>query len=294
MLTINPTAAANSGTYDILVTDGYGQTVVSSPASLTVNSTAAPIASNNGPICAGQTLPLSASAVSGTYSVTATVAGCTSSPATTNATVNTSPSAVITAPASVCPYSAGNTASVPDAGVGATYSWSITNGVITGGAGTREITFTASGGSGSVHLEVTVQSDGCSSMSSKDVAIECATSFFTVTPCRVADTRAPDGPYGGPALSAGVERVFVITLQCGIPPTARAVSFNVTVTQAGSQGHVLLYPAGVSPPLVSAINFRAGQTRANNAIVPLGTGGTLAVLSAAPTHLILDVNGYFE
>ena len=38
----------------------------------------------------------------------------------------------------------------------------------------------------------------------------------------------------------------------------------------------------------------AGQTRANNAIVPLGAGGTLAVVSAAPTHLILDVNGYFE
>ena len=45
---------------------------------------------------------------------------------------------------------------------------------------------------------------------------------------------------------------------------------------------------------MSTINFRAGQTRANNAIVPLGTGGTLAVQSAAPTHFILDVNGYFE
>ena len=325
MLTINPTVTGDSGSYGVVVMDDFGQSLMSPTATLTVNAIpSAPVANNNGPICVGQTLQLSASTVSGatyswtgpngfsssqqnpsipsatvaasgTYSVTATVAGCTSSPATTNATVNTSPSAVITAPASVCPYSAGNTASVPDAGVGATYSWSITNGVITGGAGTREITFTASGGSGSVHLEVTVQSGGgCSSMSSKDVAIECGTSFFTVTPCRVADTRGPDGPYGGPALSAGVERVFVITDQCGIPPTARAVSFNVTVTQAAAQGHVLLYPAGVSPPLVSAINFRAGQTRANNAIVPLGTGGTLAVLSAAPTHLILDVNGYFQ
>ena len=71
-------------------------------------------------------------------------------------------------------------------------------------------------------------------------------------------------------------------------------SSNVTVTQTGGQGHVLLYPGGTPPPLVSAINFRAGQTRANNAIVPLGTGGALAVQSAAPTHFILDVNGYFE
>jgi hypothetical protein len=57
---------------------------------------------------------------------------------------------------------------------------------------------------------------------------------------------------------------------------------------------VLLYPAGFPAPLVSAINFRAGQTRANNAIVPLGFGGWLTVVSAAPTHFIIDVNGYFE
>jgi uncharacterized repeat protein (TIGR01451 family) len=118
--------------------------------------------------------------------------------------------------------------------------------------------------------------------------------FFTVTPCRVADTRDPDGPYGGPALPAGVERTFVIAGECGIPSSAKGVSFNVTVTQPGAPGHVLLYPGGLPAPLVSAINFRAGQTRANNAIVRLGTGGILAVQSAAPTHFIIDVNGYFE
>jgi hypothetical protein len=323
MLTIDPTATGDSGSYDVVVTDGFGQPLTSATATLTVNGIpAAPVASNNGPICVGQTLQLSAStiasaayswtgpngfassqqnpsvssatvAASGTYSVTATVAGCTSSLATTNAVVNSSPSSTITAPASVCPNSGGNTASVPDAGVGATYSWSITNGTITGGAGTRTITFSA-GGSSTVALSVTVQKGGCSSMGSKNVAIECPTSFFTLVPCRVVDTRDPAGAYGGPALTPGVERIFVITGQCNVPSSATAVSFNVTVTQPGALGHVLLYPGGVSPPLVSAINFRAGQTRANNAIVPLGAGGSLAVQSAAPTHFIIDVNGYFE
>jgi hypothetical protein len=323
MLTINPTATGDSGSYDVVVTDGFGQQLTSAAATLTVNGIpAAPVASNNGPICVGQTLQLSASTIasttyswtgpngftsssqnpsipsaglsaSGTYSVTATVAGCTSPQAMTNVVVNTSPSATITAPASVCPNTAGHTASVPDAGVGATYSWSITNGTITGGAGTRTVTFSA-GGSDTVALSVTVQNGGCSSMGSKNVPIECPTSFFTLTPCRVADTRGPDGPYGGPALSPGVERTFVVADQCGISPSAKAVSFNVTVTQPGAPGHVLLYPAGLAAPLVSAINFRAGQTRANNAIVPLGFGGALAVQSAAPTHFIIDVNGYFE
>jgi streptogramin lyase len=35
-------------------------------------------------------------------------------------------------------------------------------------------------------------------------------------------------------------------------------------------GYLTLYPSGSTPPLASVINFRAGQTRANNAIVPFG------------------------
>jgi len=42
------------------------------------------------------------------------------------------PSAVITAAASVCGNSPGNAASVPDAGAGATYTWTIAGGTITG------------------------------------------------------------------------------------------------------------------------------------------------------------------
>jgi len=324
MLTINPTATGDAGSYDVVVTDGFGQTQASAAATLTVNSTPAPGASNNGPICVGQTLQLMAStisgasyswtgpntftsmlqnpsissatlAASGTYSVMATASGCVSPAAMTTAVVNTAPSSTITAPSSVCSNSGGHGASVPDAGIGATYTWSIANGSITGGAGTRSITFTA-GASGSVTLNVTVQHGGCSTMGSVSVPIDttCPSSFFTVTPCRVADTRGSVGPYGGPALSTGVERVFVVAGQCQIPPTAKAVSVNVTVTQPGAPGFVVLYPGGSPAPPVSAINFAAGQTRANNAIVPLGAGGTLAVVSAAPTHFILDVNGYFE
>jgi hypothetical protein len=324
MLTINPTVTGDAGSYDVVVTDGFGQTQASTAATLTVNTAPAPVASNNGPICVGQTLQLMASTVSGasyswtgpntftssqqnpsissatlaasgTYNVIATAAGCVSPAAITNAVVDTSPSSVITAPSSVCPNSTGQGASVSDAGAGATYAWSITNGSITGGAGTRSITFTA-GASGSVTLNVTVQHGGCSSMGSVSVPIEatCRASFVTVTPCRVADTRGAVGPYGGPALSAGVERVFVVAGQCQIPSTAKAVSFNVTVVQPGAPGYVTLYPGGSPVPLASAINFRAGQTRANNAIVPLGGGGTLAVVSSAPTQFILDVNGYFE
>lgn len=121
--------------------------------------------------------------------------------------------------------------------------------------------------------------------------------FFTVTPCRLVDTRNPVGPLGGPALAAGAVRNFALTGICGIPGTARALSLNVTVTGATSGGFVRFSP-GCQPSNTSTINFRVGQTRANNAVLALGDGGILtanANMSPGTTvHLIIDVNGYFE
>jgi hypothetical protein len=50
-------------------------------------------------------------------------------------------------------------------------------------------------------------------------------------------------------------------------------------------------------PLASTINYRAGQTRANNAIVPLGRDGDLRVTAGqavGSVHVVVDVFGYFE
>jgi hypothetical protein len=121
--------------------------------------------------------------------------------------------------------------------------------------------------------------------------------FFTVSPCPLIDTRNAMGPYGGPALAAGADRSFTLGGQCGISATARAVSVNVTVTAPSATGNLRLYPAGTILPGVSWINYSAGQTRGNNAIASLNTGGALTVRcvqSAGTVDLILDVNGYFE
>jgi hypothetical protein len=61
---------------------------------------------------------------------------------------------------------------------------------------------------------------------------------------------------------------------------------------------VRLYPADVAVPLVSTINFTAGLTRANNAIVAAAADGSVAITvknsSVGSVEFILDVNGYFE
>ena len=130
-----------------------------------------------------------------------------------------------------------------------------------------------------------------------DYTVATPASFYTLTPCRVADTRNPVGPYGGPALAANADRTFVIGGQCGIPSTAAAVSLNFTVTQPTAQGDLRALAAGVGLPLVSTMNWRAGQTRANNAIVSLGPSGDIVVhvdQASGTVHFIIDVNGYFQ
>jgi hypothetical protein len=121
-------------------------------------------------------------------------------------------------------------------------------------------------------------------------------SFYTLTPCRVLDTRYPTGA-DGPALVAGVERVIPLVSRCDIPATAKAVSVNVAVTEPTAAGNLRLYAAGTPLPLASTITYSAGQTRSNNAIITLDASGHLAVWCAqgsGAAHLILDVNGYFE
>ena len=127
-----------------------------------------------------------------------------------------------------------------------------------------------------------------------DSLSQIAMGFYTVAPCRAVDSRTP-AP--GSPLVAGVPRTFTVTGgSCVIPPTARAVSLNVTVTGATNNGNVRLFPGGTPPPSTSTVNFSAGMTRANNAVVTLGSNGDIGVL-LGPTgtgHVIIDVNGYME
>ena len=121
--------------------------------------------------------------------------------------------------------------------------------------------------------------------------------FHTVPPCRVLDTRNANGPYGGPALASAVERTFVVAGQCGVPANAKAVAANLTVTQPASLGHVQIGPVGGPMPPSSVMNFTAGQTRANNATLPLGANGDVKAVGAllsGSVHFILDVTGYYQ
>ena len=123
--------------------------------------------------------------------------------------------------------------------------------------------------------------------------------FVGVAPCRLVDTRQAGFPagYGPPALVGGFPRNFDLNSQpncSGIPVGVEAYSLNVTVTNTLGPGFILIYPQGGAQPTVSTLNYVAGQTIANAAVVPAGTnGGVTVIAGVSGTDLIIDINGYF-
>lgn len=124
--------------------------------------------------------------------------------------------------------------------------------------------------------------------------------FFSVTPCRIVDTRGPVGVTGGPVLTAGTPRNFPITGQCGVPVTAKAATLNVTLVTPTQDGFLSIWPSNLAMPLVSTLNAAAGEPAiANGAIVPLaGSTTDISIVYgtsvAGTAHVIVDVTGYFQ
>ena len=220
----------------------------------------------------------------------------------TAAVTLTLPTPVITAPASVLagvPF----TASVP-AVAGVTYSWTVTNGIVTGGIGTPEITVAAAEtGSVTIAVTETIPAAGCASGEASisiPVALP-ATRFYPVIPCRLFDTRNAAGlDAASPALNPGQTRVFTVGTRCGLDvATVRSLSVNQTVTEQTADGELVLWRGDLeSEPLTSNLGFRLGRARANNALLELSRAGDgsfkVTNRSAGTVHFILDVNGVFK
>ncbi len=115
--------------------------------------------------------------------------------------------------------------------------------------------------------------------------------FMAMASCRVLDTRTRSQ---APALARNETRVVnVVQAGCQIPATAKAYAMNVTVVPHGSLNYVTVWPTGAAQPLVSNLNSYDGRVKANAAIVPAGSNGTVSIFATDSTDIILDINGYF-
>ncbi|MDP9121096.1 MAG: glycosyl hydrolase-related protein [Acidobacteriota bacterium] len=119
-------------------------------------------------------------------------------------------------------------------------------------------------------------------------------SFYTVTPCRLTDTRSDNTP-----LLSGETRTIPVTGHCGIPSTAVSIAANVTAVSPNALGNLNAYASGTLAPFTSTLNFKANTVRANNAVVELGADGGVNISaslagSGSTSHVLLDVFGYFQ
>jgi hypothetical protein len=94
------------------------------------------------------------------------------------------PDVTISAPATVCPGRTNVTASVP-ANAGATFSWTVSGGTLTGGQGTNSITFDAPNAVGVVTLGVSETANGCSNGSSANVSVDALPNPVITAPAAV-------------------------------------------------------------------------------------------------------------
>ena len=109
-----------------------------------------------------------------------------------------------------------------------------------------------------------------------------ALGFRPQAPTRIYDSRVADG-----ALQPGETRVIAV------PPNAAAVSANVTITEPAGSGFLTVFPCQDALPVVSSINYVAGQTVAN--LVQIGvSSGTICVHSLRRAEVVIDLQGTYD
>jgi hypothetical protein len=107
-------------------------------------------------------------------------------------------------------------------------------------------------------------------------------------PVRLLDTRT-SGQTLGPA---GTLNLTVTGAE--VPASAIAVALNLTVTDTTTSGYLSAYPAGASKSTVSNVDWVGGETVANSAIVPVGSGGQISLYNhTGDTDVVVDLDGYF-
>ena len=134
--------------------------------------------------------------------------------------------------------------------------------------------------------------------------------FHPIAPPRYLDTRFDGGeafpPQGGTGdvliFDFGHPDYFQGGVANEVPPEARALACNLTVTGGRSGGNLRAFPANSAVlPLVSNLNWLTFQTVGNYAIVATATPGdgefwaSVAMHNAATqrVHVIVDISGYF-
>jgi gliding motility-associated-like protein len=306
--TITGATTAATGTYSVTATVN-GCTGPAGTTAVTVNPIpAAPTAGSNSPICTGQNINLTASnitgatyswtgpnsftnptqnptisgatiAASGTYSVTATVSGCTSPIGTTLVTVNETPEApIVTNNSPIC---AGQTINLNATLIsGATYSWTGPNS-FTSPLQNPSITNAGIIASGTYSVTATV--NGCTG--------SAGTTTVAVNPIPAAPTASSNSPLCvGSTLNLSASTITGATYNWTGPNSFSATIqnpsvANVALVDAGTYGVTATVNNCVSPTgtVEVTVNPIPSAPTANGTTICQGTSTTLTAVGSGGT-----------
>jgi hypothetical protein len=115
--------------------------------------------------------------------------------------------------------------------------------------------------------------------------------YTAVTPARILDTRLETVRLG-----PGTTLDLQVSGRGGLPSSGvGAAVVNVAVTNTTASSFLTVYPTGGARPEASNLNFGAGNTVSNRAMVTLGAGGKVTLFNSAGTaDVIVDVGGWYS
>ena len=119
--------------------------------------------------------------------------------------------------------------------------------------------------------------------------------FEPVTPARLLDTRFGIGSGSGAVPLAANCSMALSVVGVGTVPAKGvvAVAVNVTATQAGAPGFLVVYPCGEARPATSTVNYEPGQNVANMAQVQVGAGGQICIYTMSKVDVVVDILGWY-
>jgi outer membrane protein assembly factor BamB len=117
--------------------------------------------------------------------------------------------------------------------------------------------------------------------------------LLTVAPTRVLDTRQ-SSPFPSPGKITAASSLKLDFTAWGDHSLIDSFIVNATATEPTSDGYIALFPSDQPVPFASNLNFVAGQTVPNLAVVKMSASAGIESFNAyGSTHLVLDVFGAF-
>ncbi|MGP3689413.1 hypothetical protein ACTVZO_32755 [Streptomyces sp. IBSNAI002] len=148
-------------------------------------------------------------------------------------------------------------------------------------------------GTYTITVTATDRADGTTVTNTVEI-LTAGSDFTPHSPTRLLDTRSGIGGAKAKIKPYTTARVQIAG-NGSIPAGVTSVVLNLTVTNTTSGGHVTAFPSGTTRPITSNVNFVAGQTVPNLAVVTVGQDGYVELYNGGweSIDLIADVTGYF-